>query len=44
MGGIKARHIPELVEAGARHIAMVTEITQAKEVAAKVKSLRALFG
>ena len=43
MGGIKARHIPELVKAGVRHIAMVTEITQAKDVASKVKSLRALF-
>ena len=43
MGGIKARHIPELVKAGARHIAMVTEITQARDVTAKVKSLRALF-
>lgn len=43
MGGIKARHIPELVKAGARRIAMVTEITQAPDVAAKVRELRALF-
>ncbi|MBS1369161.1 MAG: thiamine phosphate synthase [Lentisphaeria bacterium] len=43
MGGIKARHIPELVKAGAEHIAMVTEITQAPDVAAKVRELRALF-
>lgn len=43
MGGIKARHIPELVAAGAHQIAMVTEITQAPDVTEKVKSLRALF-
>lgn len=43
MGGIKARHIPELVRSGAKHIAMVTEITQAPDVAAKVRELRALF-
>ncbi|MPM75165.1 Thiamine-phosphate synthase [bioreactor metagenome] len=43
MGGIKARHISELLRAGARRIAMVTEITQAPDVAAKVRELRALF-
>lgn len=43
MGGIKARHIPELRRAGARHIAMVTEITAAPDVEAKVRELRALF-
>lgn len=43
MGGIKAHHIPELVRAGARHIAMVTEITRAPDVVAKVRELRALF-
>ena len=43
MGGIKARHIPELLAAGARRIAMVTEITQAPDVAAKVRELEALF-
>ena len=43
MGGIKAHHIPELVKAGARHIAMVTEITGAADVTAKVRELRALF-
>ncbi|MDD3153798.1 MAG: thiamine phosphate synthase [Victivallaceae bacterium] len=30
MGGIKLQHVPELAQAGACHIAMVTEITQAK--------------
>ncbi len=40
MGGIKAHHIPELRAAGARRIAMVTEITQADDVTAKVKELR----
>lgn len=39
MGGIKARHIPELRAAGARRIAMVTEITQAPDVEAKVREL-----
>ena len=43
MGGIKARHIPELLAAGARRIAMVTEVTQAPDVAAKVRELEALF-
>jgi len=43
MGGIKARHIPELVKAGVKHIAMVTEVTQAPDVAAKVRELRSLF-
>jgi len=43
MGGIKARHIPELRRAGARHIAMVTEITAAPDIEAKVRELRELF-
>ncbi len=43
MGGIKGRHIPELIRAGAKHIAMVTEITAAPDIEAKVKELRALF-
>ncbi len=44
MGGIKAHHIPELWTLGARHIAMVTEITQASDPAQKVRELRALCG
>ena len=43
MGGIKARHIPELRRAGAKRIAMVTEITQAEDIAGKVRELRELF-
>jgi len=43
MGGIKERHIAELRQAGARRIAMVTEITQAPDVTAKVRALRELF-
>lgn len=43
MGGIKARHIPELCKHGATRIAMVTEITEAEDVTAKVKELRKLF-
>lgn len=39
MGGIKARHLPELRALGADHIAMVTEITTAPDVSAKVREL-----
>ena len=41
MGGIKSRHLPELCRCGAKHIAMVTEITTAPDIAAKVRSLLA---
>ncbi len=44
MGGIKRDRFPELLAAGAKHIAMVTEITQAPDVEARVRELRALFG
>lgn len=40
MGGIKIHHLPELVQHGAKRIAMVTEITAAENVTAKVKELR----
>ena len=43
MGGIKARHIPELIALGAARIAMVTEITQAEAISAQVRYLRGLF-
>ena len=43
MGGIKLRHLPELISAGAMRIAMVTEVTQAPDVTAKVRELEALF-
>lgn len=43
MGGIKAKHIPELLAAGATRIAMVTEITRADDVCAKVRELRSLW-
>ena len=43
MGGIKARHIPELLACGATKIAMVTEITQADDIRARVTELRSLF-
>lgn len=43
MGGIKAHSIPELRKAGAKRIAMVTEITQAENIVEKVKELRQLF-
>ena len=44
MGGIKERHLPELLSAGARHIAMVTEITQADNIAERVRQLRGYWG
>ena len=40
MGGVKRRHIPELVAAGATGIAMVTEITEAKDVVSRVREIR----
>ncbi|MGE4564684.1 MAG: thiamine phosphate synthase [Victivallaceae bacterium] len=43
MGGIKACHIPELRAAGAKRIAMVTEVTRAPDVEARVRELRRLF-
>ena len=39
MGGIKAHHLESLVSKGFRHIAMVTEITQAVNVREKVEEL-----
>lgn len=43
MGGIKERHIPELMSLGASKIAMVTEITQAEDIEERVKQLRGYF-
>lgn len=43
MGGIKARHIPELVKMGAKRIAMVTEITQAEDIRRQTEFLRGLM-
>ena len=43
MGGIKEHHLSMLCAKGFRHIAMVTEITQAVDVEAKVKHLRSLM-
>ena len=40
MGGIKEHHLEMLCKKGFKHIAMVTEITQAPEVEAKVRHLR----
>ena len=39
MGGIKAKHIPELVGRGARRIAVVTAISQAADIAAETRRL-----
>ena len=43
MGGIKQRHFPELLAAGAKHIAMVTEVTQAPDIEERVRTLRSEF-
>ncbi len=43
MGGIKEHHLAKLVSLGAPRIAMVTEITQADDIAAKVRKLRSYF-
>ncbi|MFA6294401.1 MAG: thiamine phosphate synthase [Victivallales bacterium] len=43
MGGIKSGHMPELLSAGARKIAMVTEITANENIAAKVRDLRKMM-
>ena len=43
MGGIKGKHIPELISLGARRIAMVTEISEARDITGKVKELRSFF-
>ncbi|MCF6174948.1 MAG: thiamine phosphate synthase [Victivallaceae bacterium] len=40
MGGIKEHHLDKLINLGARHIAMVTEITQAADITARVRQLR----
>jgi thiamine-phosphate pyrophosphorylase len=43
MGGIKEHHLPLLVSKGFKHIAMVTEITQAADVKTKVEQLRKIM-
>ena len=43
MGGIKEHHLENLCSKGFLHIAMVTEITQAPDVTAKVKLLRRIM-
>lgn len=43
MGGVKRDKIPELVKAGAKNIAMVTEITQAEDIKGRVEELNRLI-
>ena len=43
MGGIKEKHLELLCSKGFRHIAMVTEITQAQDVETKVRQLRQIM-
>lgn len=40
MGGIKEHHIADLIQNGATHIAMVTEITQSQNITQKIIDLR----
>ena len=44
MGGIKLTNVEALLEAGARHIAVVTAITQADDITAAVKTWRRKIG
>jgi len=43
MGGIKEHHLKDLINLGATHIAMVTEITQADNITQRVCELRKYF-
>ncbi len=43
MGGIKEQHLPLLCKMGVRHIAMITEITQAPDITQRVQDLRRYF-
>ena len=43
IGGIHADRLPQIIEAGARCCAMVTAITLAEDIPAKVASLRAIM-
>ena len=43
MGGIKEHHLKLLCDKGFKHIAMVTEITMAPDVEAKVRQLRQIM-
>lgn len=44
MGGIKLVHLPELLALGVARAAMVTEITQARDIAHRVLELRKALG
>ena len=43
MGGIKDQHIAELVESGARRIAVVTSISRAPDIAAETRRLKEMI-
>jgi thiamine-phosphate pyrophosphorylase len=43
MGGIKEHHLELLCSKGFRHIAMVTEITQAPDIKVRVQQLRQIM-
>lgn len=43
MGGIKEKHIIELISLNVKNIAMVTEITEADDITGKVKELMTYF-
>jgi len=43
IGGIKVHNLPEVIQAGAKSIALITEIVGADDITAKVKELMKLF-
>jgi thiamine monophosphate synthase len=43
MGGISMENIREVLEAGARRVAMVTGITRASDIAGRVRELRRII-
>ncbi len=44
MGGIKAHNVQEVIRRGAKHVAVVTAVTAARDIAAAVRDLRAAAG
>lgn len=44
IGGIKERNLPEVIKAGARTAALVTEIVGSQDIKGKIKSLQLIMG
>lgn len=43
IGGVKTTNLPQLIEAGAKHAAVISEVVTAESVSSKVKEINALF-